>query len=123
MIFLFGGTTEGREIAEFFEQIHRNVKYFVATEYGEEMLGKTGFVEIVRGRKEKEEILSLLRSEKAQLVLDATHPYATMVSSHLRECCEQTGIEYIRIIRKSECDSNDKEGWDFEGVLFFSGPE
>ncbi len=119
MIFLFGGTTEGREIAEFFEQIHRNVKYFVATEYGEEMLGKTGFVEIVRGRKEKEEILSLLRSEKAELVLDATHPYATMVSSHLRECCEQTGIEYIRIIRKSECDSNDKEGWDFEGVLFF----
>lgn len=148
MIYIFGGTTEGREIVEFFEQTKTCAKYFVATEYGEEMIGETKFVQAMRGRKGKGEILSLLSCENVEMVVDATHPFATEVSNHLKECCKSTNTRYIRIIRQkipkvessvrgeteqalSNNDSNNDSNngsnnapsnaasWDEESVLYF----
>ena len=34
-----------------------------------------------------------------RLVVDATHPYATRISEHIRQGCEATGAEYIRLSR------------------------
>lgn len=99
MIFIFGGTTEGREIVEYFEEIRMPAKYFVATEYGEEVLGSTKFVKVECGRKEKEELLCMLERERVRMVVDATHPFATQVSGLLQECCDLQKIEYLRIIR------------------------
>ena len=41
-------------------------------------------------------------------VIDATHPYAVIVSQNIRRACSRTGTEYIRLARK-ETDASWKQ--------------
>jgi len=100
-IVLFGGTSEGRELAEFLceQRIHSVV--CVATEYGETVLHLTDPVLVHTGRLNAGEIEMLLTEEKPKLVIDATHPYADIVTKNITSACKHYGVEYLRIHRDS----------------------
>ena len=106
-VIVFGGTTEGRLIAD---KLNRNGKLIcvcVATEYGETFLNNSDTVLV--GRLDEMQMITLFREKNPSLVIDATHPYATLVTKNIREACISTGFTYARVAR----DSEKIEGNDF----------
>lgn len=99
---VFGGTTEGRQIADRLLDAGENVVLCVATEYGEEVLLRHKNLSVHQGRLDLKGMLSVLSSRKWKMIIDATHPYAVLASENIKKACEMTGQEYIRLLRKQE---------------------
>ncbi len=53
------------------------------------------------GRLTGSDIVRLLTTRPYQAVVDATHPYATVVTQEIRGACEATGVLRIRVVRPS----------------------
>lgn len=96
-ILLFGGTTEGRVLSENLAARGDDVTVCVATDYGREEQAQVEGVTILTGRKGQEEMRALMADH--DLVVDATHPYATEVTALLKEAADATGTEYVRVKR------------------------
>ncbi len=109
-VILFGGTTEGRLLGEFLCDKGIPALVCVATAYGDSLLDLRPPVEIRTGRMDQEEMRQLFRKERPRLVLDATHPYADIVSKNIQAACSLEGCRYQRIRREATCA---------EGCLFF----
>ena len=109
-VIIFGGTTEGRELARILADRGALVTVSVATELGEEMLRdisaeeEPGHFRTLVGRLNVEEMQGIIR--EFDICYDATHPYAVEVTANLREACGKTGTRYIRVIRK-EAESSE----------------
>lgn len=100
-ILLFGGTSEGRELAALLKEKNISSLVCVATEYGESLLDAGGSVHVRAGRLDESAMTSLITDTRPRLVIDATHPYADAVSRNLRVACESAGAPYLRIKRES----------------------
>ena len=167
-IFLFGGTTEGRKIAEAIVEVNREwaardaaacaahesselpiaAEVYVATAYGASLLPAGPGIRVHVGRLDAEEMTALFmearqatgfasdetvqeqlnlmpddtdgemekseapkskgrcgQAERCQisgqlLVIDATHPYAAVVSEHILTACAAAGVRCIRVERE-----------------------
>ena len=73
-ICIFGGTTEGRKLAEFLSGQPCDVTVCVATDYGQTLLPESEHVSVSARRLPVGEIVSLLTEHRFDLVIDATHP-------------------------------------------------
>ena len=104
-IVLFAGTSEGRRLALHCAAEGRQVIVCVATEYGEQVLPDDENIRVHCGRMDEQEMHDFLRQEQMQpgtehvTVIDATHPYAVLVSQTLQKVCADCGIEYVRLMR------------------------
>ncbi len=98
-VLVFAGTTEGREISEFLADGGVAVTACVATEYGNMVMPNDSRMEVKTGRLDEGQIAVLVT--EYSLVIDATHPYAGIVTNNIKAACEKTGIEYIRLLRPS----------------------
>lgn len=112
-ILLFGGTTEGRLLTQELLRDNFQVILCVATEYGQELAGQAGGLQIRTGRLNQEEMEALLRQEKPDLVIDATHPYAREVTANIFHACERTGRKRFRCLRQSSQEEGEQEIWYF----------
>ncbi len=101
-VLLFAGTTEGRRIAEGCRGKPVTLLVSVATEYGEALIEPAENIRVVHGRKDAGQIADMLRETGAELVIDATHPYAAEITRTLREVCASRGAEYLRVLRDQE---------------------
>lgn len=161
-IFLFGGTTEGRKIAEAIAEVNREwaardvassglpiaAEVYVTTAYGASLLPAGPGIRVHVGRLDAEEMTALLeaarqatgftsdetarqqlklmpgdtdgeleksespksagqcrQAERCQLtgqllVIDATHPYAAVVSENILTACAVAGVRCIRVERE-----------------------
>lgn len=167
-IFLFGGTTEGRKIAEAIVEVNRNwaardvaacaahessglpiaAEVYVTTTYGASLLPAGPGIRVHVGRLDAEEMTALFEAaqqatvftsdetarqelnpmpddtdgelEKSEslksagqcrqaercplssqlLVIDATHPYAAVVSENILTACAAAGVRCIRVERE-----------------------
>lgn len=102
-VLLFGGTTEGRELAARLAGRGQRTILCVATDYGREVLEPellaNPCLDVRIGRMDAEEMHRLILEEEPGLVVDATHPYADQVTRNVREACEKTGRECLRCLR------------------------
>ncbi len=100
-IAVFSGTGEGRQLASWVKEngIERDFVFFVATEYGGEMMKDLKDIHVHEGRLTPEEMSVLFREEGFDLVVDATHPYATKVTENIRMACGDD-IPYVRFYRE-----------------------
>ena len=89
-ICVFAGTTEGRRLLERLCGRGAQLTACVATEYGEELLGGLEGAEIRAGRMDGAQMREMFARERFDLVVDATHPYAEVVTENLREACLAT---------------------------------
>ncbi len=101
-ILIFGGTTEGRELAEWCATngIHADVS--VTTDYGARLLGNGEMLNVFTGKLDCGEMKTLITAGNYAAVVDATHPYATEATANIREACNCTGMQYYRLARE-EC--------------------
>lgn len=117
-ICIFAGTTEGRQLAQFLgsqqffgsrqvpgdqhvcgrQRIRTTV--CVATEYGGELIPQQEGIEVLTGRLLPEEIVRLFRERGFDMVIDATHPYATAVTENIRSACRECGVVCHRLRRE-----------------------
>lgn len=101
-ILLFAGTTEGRELAEACRGQNVTLYVSVATEYGESFIEEADNIHVLAGRKSGAQIAALIRQTGAELVIDATHPYADSITQTLRTVCGETGTDYLRLLRAED---------------------
>ena len=96
-LLLFGGTTEGRRLAAALSEQGHEVTVSCATPLGiEELKGIP--CRTLCGRRDAAEIAELAHG--FDLVIDATHPYAVLVSENIRLACSESGKERIRVLRE-----------------------
>ena len=101
-LLIFGGTTEGRILAETLTRQGHRVTVSVATPLGAEELGEIPCT-VWQGRMDLQEMEKKIQG--FDLVIDATHPYAQVVSGYIRAACNETGVPMRRVLR--EASSND----------------
>ena len=98
-LLLFAGTTEGRLLYERLSARGIEMDISVATEYGKELVEPLGG-RIYAGRMSEEEMESAIRAGGYKAVIDATHPYADIVTKNIQRACRETETLYIRLLRK-----------------------
>lgn len=98
-ILIFGGTTEGRELADQLLDLGYEVTVSVATELGKQELEHIPDVQVMVGRKNMDEISALLWTGGYMYCIDATHPYAVEVTENIQEACKRVNIPYERLVR------------------------
>ena len=96
---VFAGTTEGRELVEFLSGQPVAVTACVATDYGQTLLKPGDNVTVSARRMPREEMAALFQKENFDLVVDATHPYASAVTENIASACEKAGVTYQRLLR------------------------
>lgn len=96
---VFAGTTEGRELVELLCTQDVAVTACVATEYGETLLSPKENLTISAQRLTGQEMEALFSRENFDMVIDATHPYASVVTENIAAACEKAGVHYQRLLR------------------------
>ena len=131
-ILIFAGTTEGRKLSE--HLCERGIEHTVcvATEYGEIVLQENAFAHVYRGRMDSEGMRSFFVEQKCKLIVDATHPYAAIVTENIKQAVNafneayavtdiQTGssenIEYVRLKRDTDISA------DYDNIRYFEDNE
>ncbi len=98
-VLIFGGTTEGRALAEYGARQGISVAVSVVSEYGKHVMGNMAGLSVRCGALDKDGIFSLLEEEKPCLVLDATHPHAVTVTGEIMWACKKAGVRCLRVVR------------------------
>lgn len=98
-ICVFAGTTEGRAVVEFLRGQNVSVTACVATEYGQTLLSPAENLKISAKRLTQPEMEALFAAEQFDLVIDATHPYAQVVTENIAQACAHTNRQYLRLLR------------------------
>ena len=109
-ILVFSGTADGRRLSTELADRGARVTVCVATEYGSEEQGEHDGVRVLAGRRDADGMAALLPG--FSLCIDATHPYAALVSENIRAACARTGVPYRRLLRDA-CET--------EGAVTVSG--
>ena len=121
-IWIFAGTTEGRLLTRFAAQ--RKMKGYVstATEYGKNVLGETGELQVIPKRMDKEQMRTFIRENHVGLAIDATHPFARQVTENIRTACKEEQIGYVRCLREDEREAvfPDEQEINVQGTETFS---
>ena len=102
-ILIFAGTTEGRILTERLKS-YNDLQLTVcsATEYGKELLPDAdNNLILLSERMDDKAMYELMMHEKYDFVVDATHPYAEIVSENIKKASSKAEITYIRVKRPS----------------------
>ena len=106
-VLIFAGTTEGRLLAQQLAEWQIPHTVCVATEYGTQMLEEHPLRRVCQGRMNQEEIREFISAGDYEAVVDATHPYAELVTRNILWAIEGMDIFYFRI--KREIDTGYQE--------------
>lgn len=112
-VLIFGGTTEGRVLAEAAVRGGAHVVLSVATDYGEEVLEDIQDMEgidIHKGHLDTDKMISLIDDVKPYVVFDATHPYAEEVTASVSAAAAAAGVRYVRVRRDIGAQAADPAG-------------
>ena len=116
-ILIFAGTTEGRKLSECLIDAGIAHTMCVATEYGEVVLKEHPLAKVHQGRMNQEEIRKYIKNGEFAAVVDATHPYAEVVTENIKAAMMNMDIPYLRLKRETDAES------DYEKISYFESNE
>lgn len=99
VVWLIGGTSEGRNLIKSLAGLDIILYVSVATEYGASLIEQQPNLHIVTGRMDLAAMRKFITVNRPDCVIDATHPYATIVTATVQKACEETCCEYLRLVR------------------------
>ncbi|RXZ32459.1 precorrin-3B C(17)-methyltransferase [Oxalobacteraceae bacterium CAVE-383] len=101
-VWVFSGTGDGNALAKAVAAQGAPVVVSAATEYGASLAAQDcPGVSVWAGRRGVEARRQALRRSGARVLLDATHPFATAISTQLIALSAELGIPYLRYERPS----------------------
>lgn len=100
MIVIFGGTTEGREIAAARLAAGEDVLVSVTSEYARALLPAEMPCQV--GRLDRADMQAFLARLRPDCVIDATHPFASLARENIRACCEALALPLQRVERPAQ---------------------
>ncbi|MCQ2082505.1 MAG: precorrin-6A reductase [Lachnospiraceae bacterium] len=106
-IVIFSGTTEGRILSDALSNSKIMHHVCVATKSGEEVMESSEYALIHVGRLDEDRMREFLDSVNADFVIDATHPYAKIVTETIRKVSEEKGLKYVRVLRSSSSEKKE----------------
>lgn len=98
-IWLIGGTSNAVEIAKMLVALNCCVTITVTTDYGAHLASVMGAT-VLKGTLSPAEMQQLIESENIDLIIDASHPFATEVSMNAMEVARKLNVAYWRFERK-----------------------
>lgn len=105
-ILIFGGTTEGRLLAEYCHQQEIEAYVSVVSGYGADLLPESEYLHVLSGRMAGEAMEGFMKRASIRAVFDATHPYAAEATRNIKEACSRAGVSYLRITREPAAAEN-----------------
>lgn len=99
-IVVFGGTTEGRKLSWTLAEEGAEVTVCVVSEVGAEEQGSMPGITVLEGPKEVGQIRVLISN--ADLVIDATHPYALIATENIRQAADRENVRLLRLVRDKD---------------------
>ena len=99
VIWLIGGTSEGRALIKALANFNVELFVSVATDYGAELIERQDNLTILAERMDLEKMRAFLQEHKPDCVIDATHPYATIVTATVQKACALESTKYLRLLR------------------------
>ncbi|NLG33189.1 MAG: precorrin-6A reductase [Syntrophomonadaceae bacterium] len=97
---VLAGTSEGRKLIRALQDRGYPVIGSVSTQYGARLLLRDGISHFVQGSLDHDGLKRLIEENKAQLMIDATHPFALTISRQAMEVCKENDILYLRLERE-----------------------
>lgn len=105
MIWVIGGTSDASKIVDLLLPRNKNILVSTTTDYGSELARQDG-VTVVRKMLDSDEMEVLIKTYEIECVIDASHPFAEVVSKNAMQACALQNIEYFRFERKSTIFKN-----------------
>ena len=105
-VLIFSGTTEGRRLAETLVKNGIFCHVCVATEYGVQVMEASELMQVHMGRLDVDAMKDLYADIRPDVVIDATHPFAKIVSENIRESLRDSGIPYVRLERRLDAEED-----------------
>lgn len=99
VLWLIGGTSEGRALLKELAAYPLDVYVSVATDYGASLIEPQANVTVLAERMDVNAMRAFLREHKPLYTIDATHPYATIVTATVQEACQAEQCQYLRLVR------------------------
>ena len=109
-VLVIAGTTEARAVIENELKAGHRVLAAVATDLGRQMLLEYP-IQIREGRLDLDGFVKLLEEERPKKVMDASHPFAEVVTRTVKEACRLTKIPYERTTRE-------EPEYDYENIIW-----
>lgn len=95
MILVLAGTVDGRDLVKMLAEQGREVIACAATAYGGKLLAGSGAKMVIDRPLDKKELASLIGQSGITAVIDATHPFAEVISANAAGVCREKGVRYI----------------------------
>ncbi|MDY3974268.1 MAG: precorrin-6A reductase [Veillonella caviae] len=100
MIWVIAGTLDGRTLAVDVQTYTKeSVLVSVVSQYGAQLAAHEG-IEVHTGRLDKEAMKELIEEKDIRLLIDASHPYAAIVTATAREAADEMKIPFVRFERQ-----------------------
>jgi len=106
-VWILSGTSDGPEIANRLLELKYSVFASVLTYKAGQAYIENPKLHIITGKlNNKDEIINFIKKNKIKFVVDATHPFAVIISKNLDEACKQINTPLLLFERKSLINNN-----------------
>ena len=114
-VWILSGTSDGPAIVDKLLQLNYVVFASVVTYKASNSYPKNPKLHIITGKlNDSSEIINFIEKNKINHVIDATHPFALIISKNLNEACKKIKKPLLVFERKSEIKS-------FENIKYING--
>lgn len=99
MILVLAGTADAREVISRLKGENYPVAASAVSPYGARLAAEAGADPVLQGALAGEQLSEALRNRGIRAVVDATHPFAGVITRQARDCCREMGLPYYRYRR------------------------
>lgn len=103
MKLLLGGTSDSTDILAMLNELDISVTTSVVTDYGKHLASKFG-QPVIQGRLSAEDMVAFIKENHIDEIIDATHPFADIVSKEAIRAAQLANVSYIRYERQATSD-------------------
>ncbi len=105
-VWILSGTSDGPEITSRLLELNYSVFASVLTYKAGKTYIKNPKLHIITGKlNNKDEIINFIKKNKIKCVVDATHPFAIVISKNLNNACKEINTPLIVFERKSSINN------------------
>ena len=102
-VWILSGTSDGPVIANRLLELNYLVFASVLTYKAGQAYIKNPKLHIITGKlNDKDEIINFIKKNKIKCVIDATHPFAVIISKNIKNACKEINTPLILFDRKSQ---------------------